>query len=258
MMSWFKPNFFNLLSQTPQPQMQKKLAVLIDAENISPDDIKLILDEIAKYGVASIKRIYGDWTTPQMNTWKSLLPKFALQPIHQFTYVAGKNSSDFALVVDVMDILYNTPVDGFCIVSSDSDYTKLAVRVRESGKIVYGFGEEKTPEAFRQACDVFVLIENLKEIQKNVEELKEQMKKEVEKRELVDFLKKAVTDVAGEDGWANLPDVGNVIRNRRPDFDYRAYSSKRLSDLLEAMGSFEFGEPPDHVNQVRVTTRRRK
>ena len=256
-MSNINPWLLSALNRPVIPD-QKKLSVLIDAENISPKDIGLILEEIAKFGVANIKRIYGDWTTPQMNSWKSVLHKFSIQPFQQFSYTSGKNSSDSALIIDAMDILHSRSIDGFCIVSSDSDYTRLATRIRESGKVVYGFGErKKTPEAFTQACDLFTFIETLKEDRKRVEEMVEQMKEEKSRRDLIYFLRKAVNDVSDEDGWAYLNRLAELIRNRKPDFDYREYEVSKLSGLFKKLDVFETELDPVHGVKVRYTRKKR-
>lgn len=242
----------------PTTTNQKNLAVLIDAENISPNHIGLVLDEIAKYGIANIRRIYGDWTTPQMNTWKKILHKLSIHPFQQFKYTIGKNSSDSAMIIDAMDILHDRDIDGFCIVSSDSDYTRLATRVRESGKIVYGFGYKQTPEAFRQACNMFTLIETLKEAQVEFEKFVEQMKEEKSRRDLISFLRKAVDDVADEDGWAYLNRVAPLIRNRRPDFDYREYEVSKLSSLFTKLEVFSVEQDEVHGPMVKYGRRKRR
>jgi uncharacterized LabA/DUF88 family protein len=209
-------------------QSQKKLAVLFDGENISPQRVSIILDEIAKFGTTNIKRVYGDWTSSSMNSWKAILHKFSLLPIQQFTYTYGKNSTDSALIIDAMDILHSNIVDGFCIISSDSDYTRLAMRMKESGLVVYGIGELKTPEPFRQACNQFIFIENL--------EPREHVTFTDDIQELV---LSAVEDAADEEGWAFLSQVGIILRNKKPDFDYRTYGYRRLGELVKEINFLE-------------------
>ncbi len=210
-------------------QSQQKLAVLFDGDNISPYKVSIILDEIAKLGTANVKRVYGDWTSSSMNTWKDILHKYSLQPIQQFTYTHGKNSTDSALIIDAMDILHSNIVDGFCIISSDSDYTRLAMRIRESGLVVYGIGELKTLEPFRQACDQFIFIENLEP----------ERKPDFSTDDIRDLLLSAVEDAADEEGWAFLSQVGIIIRNKKPDFDYRSYGFKKLGALIKEMEFLE-------------------
>ncbi len=217
---------------------QKKLAVLIDADNTQPTIIAPLLSEIAKYGIATIKRIYGDWTKPNLKGWKEVLLTYAIQPIQQFGYTSGKNATDSAMIIDAMDLLYTGKLDGFCLVSSDSDFTRLASRLRESGLIVYGFGEHKTPKSFVGACDKFIYTEILLEDEntepqkkKNVSELKGDTR-------LVNLLRNAVEDSADEDGWAYLGTVGQNIANQLPEFDPRNYGYRKLSDLLQATQLF--------------------
>ena len=229
---------WNLLqSQINQPP-QDNFAVLIDTENSSPYKIVEILNEISRLGKASVKRAYGDWTRQTMAVWKQLVVKYSIQPIQQFSYTTGKNSTDSALIIDAMDILYQERVDGFCIVSSDSDYTKLAVRLRESGFTVYGFGEKKTPESFTQACDKFIYIENLSLGEFDFKRMQDLLKDEA----LVTLIEKAVTDASDENGWSFLGRVHQIIQNIKPDFDYRSYGFKNLSDLIRNMGIFEIEE----------------
>jgi len=228
---------------------QNNLAVLIDAENISPQKIKEILDEVAKYGKASVKRIYGDWTTPQMNTWKDHLHKHAIQPVQQFRYTIGKNSTDSAMIIDAMDLLYSGNFDGFCLLSSDSDYTKLAVRIRESGLIAYGIGERKTPEPFRHACDQFIYIENLGSIAES-EETK-QLYDPIEFDNDTELVKTAIEDASDEDGWALLSRVGLIIRNKKPDFDFRTYGFKKFSDLIRHRAIFEISDDHQKVRMLK-------
>jgi uncharacterized LabA/DUF88 family protein len=214
-----------------------KLAVLIDAENASVNLIELLLGEIAKYGTAYVKRIYGDWTNPHLASWKDKLNKLALQPIQQFRYTTGKNSSDSALIIDAMDLLYTQKFDGFCIISSDSDFTRLASRIREFGLVVYGFGEKKTPEAFVRACDKFIYCEILKSGQQN--------QKTDEKpfdEKLLKLLKAAYEASDEEDGWANLGPFGAQLTKLSPSFDARNYGYTKLSELIRAIEVFEVKE----------------
>jgi len=240
---------------------QKKLAVLIDADNTQPAIAEALLAEIAKYGIASVKRIYGDWTTPSLKGWKEVLLEYAIQPIQQFGYTTGKNSTDSALIIDAMDLLYTEHLDGFCIVSSDSDFTRLASRIREAGLIVYGFGERKTPKPFVGACDKFIYAEILREDEaappiqkKNANELK------VDSR-LVNLLRNVVEDSADVDGWAYLGAVGQNIANQSPEFDPRNYGYNKLSNLLRATQLFDFDRrvsADSHVTTIYVRDKRKK
>lgn len=211
-----------------------RLAVLIDADNASPNLIEPLLREINTYGVAHVKRIYNDWTDQQSSAWKSKLHKFAIQPIQQFKYTTGKNSTDSSLIIDAMDLLYTGNFDGFCIVSSDSDFTRLAGRIREAGLLVYGFGEEKTPEAFVNACDKFIFVEIFQQSSK-------QSKND---KQLNMLLKDAYEAVAGEDGWANLAPFGAQINKLSPSFDARNYGYKKLGELIRSTNIFEMREIP--------------
>jgi len=211
---------------------EQRLAVLIDADNVPYSKIKEMLEEIAKNGTPTIKRIYADWTKPTVAGWKTVLLENAITPIQQYSYTTGKNSSDSALIIDAMDILYSEKVDGFCIVSSDSDFTRLAVRLREAGMKVIGIGEKKTPLPFITACDKFIYIEILKApvITSGKEPNKKQAKtaeqnaplNKVDKA-LIDLLKESVDDLAGEDGWTFLGELGSFILKKKKDFDPRNY-----------------------------------
>ncbi|MEA1918171.1 MAG: NYN domain-containing protein [Campylobacterota bacterium] len=233
---------------------QKKLAVLVDAENAKYSIIEGLLDEIATYGIASVKRVYGDWTDHRLSGWKATLLDFGIQPIQQFAYTKGKNSSDSAMIIDAMDLLYTRNFDGFCIVSSDSDFTRLALRIRESGLLVYGFGEKKTPVAFSSACDKFIYIENLRE----GTTIKSSDIQKPSSDNLLDLLKYAVEDTVDDSGWSNLGAVGQKIANKMSDFDPRNYGYKKLVDLLESTKSFEikYSDPLSQSNIVQV--RRKK
>ena len=227
-------------------ERQPRLAVLIDADNAAPAIIEGLLEEVANLGIASVKRIYGDWTSPNLKGWKDELLRFGLQPIQQFSYTTGKNSTDSALIIDAMDLLYSKTLDGFCVVSSDSDFTRLSARLREGGMIVYGFGEKKTPKAFVGACDRFIYTENLRvELEKETE-TQTQTRKRLGTNDLkqdswlVNSIRNAIEDFADDDGWANLGTVGQAISNKFPDFDTRNYGYQKLGELIRAVGLFEF------------------
>jgi uncharacterized LabA/DUF88 family protein len=215
-----------------------RLAVLIDADNAQATLIKELLDEVARYGTATVKRAYGDWTTSNLKGWKAELHRHAIQPMQQFRYTDGKNSTDSALIIDAMDLLHSKNVDGFCIVSSDSDFTRLATRIREAGLIVYGFGQEKTPEPFRAACNKFVFVEILREAAPAVEPLAPTMS--VPK--LQPLLIKAVEAAAKEDGWAALGGVGSTLQKIDSSFDERNYGFKKLGDLVRKQSYLEIKE----------------
>jgi len=235
---------------------QAKLAVLIDADNTQPAIIEGLLDEVAKYGVASVKRIYGDWTSTHLRSWKERLLANAIQPIQQFTYTSGKNATDSAMIIDAMDLLYSEKLDGFCIVSSDSDFTRLASRLRESGCIVYGFGEEKTPKAFVKVCDKFVYTEILLDNQEESEDdgrSRTKSRKEFKvDQKLLKLLRDAVDDLADESGWAYLGGVGQIINNKLSEFDPRNYGFKKLGDLFRAIPQFETEERPQGSGSGRL------
>lgn len=241
--------------------MEKKFALLIDADNISPKYVNPILDELIKYGTITYKRIYGDWTSNQKSSWKEVLLTYSISPIQQFSYTNGKNATDSAMIIDAMDILYTNHVDGFCIVSSDSDFTKLASRIRESGLMVIGMGEEKTPTAFRKACDVFTNLELLledqvKELDKEIEKEhyqisisqiattkeKEHSKKTeknslnptiIEKSVIENLVIKIITENENKDKTTSLGEVGSRLVKLYPDFDVRSYGYSLLSKFLE-------------------------
>jgi len=240
---------------------QKRLAVLIDADNAPAAIVEGLFEEIAKYGVASVKRIYGDWTGPHLGGWKKVLLDHSIQPIQQFAYTKGKNATDSSLIIDAMDLLYARRFDGFCLVSSDSDFTRLASRLREEGLTVYGFGEEKTPKPFVAACDKFIYIELLREevvAPTNGESstassaapdsakpaVAEPSKKP---KAPVGFIAKIMDDIADEDGWAHLGALGANITKLRPEFDPRTHGYKKLSDLIK-------GYPQAFELQARATS----
>jgi uncharacterized LabA/DUF88 family protein len=229
-----------------------RLAVLIDADNAQPSITEPLLAEVAKYGTAHVKRAYGDWTGPSLRGWKDQLLAQSIQPIQQFAYTRGKNATDAAMVIDAMDLLYSGRFDGFCIVSSDSDFTRLAQRLRESGLTVYGFGEHKTPQSFTAACDKFIYVENLRFTEEEPDDVvaggtgvkparpapaaAAQLKGDAA---LVSLLRNAVQAASDDDGWASLASVGNIITNQRPDFDSRSYGYAKLSDLFNATTLFD-------------------
>ena len=235
---------------------QRRFAVLIDADNVSAQAIEGLIAEVANYGVAIVKRIYGDWTLPNLKSWKEQLLEHAIQPIQQFRYTVGKNATDSALIIDAMDLLFRAKLDGFCLVSSDSDFTRLASRIREEGLMVIGFGERKTPRAFVTACDRFVFTDILrgaapereKEPKKSATELKHD-------RKLVDLLRWAVEASEDEDGWANLGAVGAKITSQQPDFDPRSYGYGKLSTLVEATGLFEIERQTSQGGRVDILLR---
>jgi uncharacterized LabA/DUF88 family protein len=226
-----------------------RLAVLIDADNAQASITEGLLAEVAKYGTAHVKRAYGDWTAPNLRGWKDQLLTQSIQPIQQFAYTTGKNATDAALVIDAMDLLYSGRFDGFCIVSSDSDFTRLAARLRESGMTVYGFGERKTPKPFVAACDKFVYVENLRfddeDAVSDTAGAKPAKPKAATAAQLkgdaalMSLLHNAVEGASDDDGWAPLSSVGNIITNQRPDFDSRSYGYGKLSDLIKATALFE-------------------
>lgn len=225
------------------------LAVLIDADNVPYSNIKGMLDEIAKIGVPTIKRIYGDWTKPTVSGWKQPLLEHAITPIQQYSYTTGKNATDSAMIIDAMDILHSGKVDGFCLVSSDSDFTRLAVRLRESGMQVIGIGEKKTPNPFIVACDKFIYIEIIGDSEDQQDTTTSATKKDKEKniepvnKKLINLLKSTVRDLADDEGWAYLGDIGNLIIKKRPDFDSRNYGFSKLAALVKAQKKvFEIDE----------------
>ncbi len=218
-----------------------KLAVLIDADNIPYSNIKGMLDEIAKLGIPTIKRIYADWTKPTVSGWKPALLEHAITPIQQYSYTTGKNATDSAMIIDAMDILHSSKVDGFCLVSSDSDFTRLATRLRESGMLVIGIGEKKTPNPFIVACDKFIYIEiiSASNILKT-KTVKTPVASETANLDLIDnkiirLLKVSIDDIADDDGWAFLAEVGALIIKKKPDFDPRNYGFQKLTPLIKSL-----------------------
>jgi len=215
----------------------KKLAVLIDSDNAQAAICAELLAEIAKYGIASIKRAYGDWTTQNLAGWKKHLHRHAIQPIQQFSYTCGKNATDSSLIIDAMDLLHDQRLDGFCIVSSDSDFTRLATRMRESGLTVYGFGEKKTPEAFISACDKFIYTEVLRR-----NDAPAPNKQTDESNSLKDIISIAIEAVSKDDDWAALAKVGAYINKNYPSFDSRNYGYNKLGKLIKSLNYIDFHE----------------
>ncbi|MDD3005156.1 NYN domain-containing protein [Flavobacterium sp.] len=238
-----------------QISKELKLAVLIDADNVPYSNVKGMMEEITKYGTPTTKRIYADWTRPNANGWKNVLLEHAITPIQQYSYTTGKNSSDSALIIDAMDLLCSGKLDGFCIVSSDSDFTRLAIRLRESGMKVIGIGEQKTPKPFISACDRFIFIEVLdgatkKKPSKKIQE--SETKKETEKASIksnnkiqkplnkideatIELIESTIEDIADDAGWAFLGDIGNMIVKKKPEFDPRNYGFVKLTPMMKSM-----------------------
>ncbi|TXE06557.1 NYN domain-containing protein [Gelidibacter salicanalis] len=238
--------------------MDIKLAVLIDGDNIPSAYVKEMMEEIAKYGNPTIKRIYGDWTKPHLSKWKNMLLENAITPIQQYGYTVGKNATDSAMIIDAMDILYTAKVDGFCIVSSDSDFTRLATRLREAGMKVYGIGEKKTPNPFIVACDKFIYIEILKNQSSDEEvvstEESKTAKSNVDKitQKEIKFIAATIEDVADEDGWAFLGDVGGLMQKKQPNFDSRNYGFQKLTPLIKSLKEFEIDRREDSKGHFKL------
>ncbi len=233
------------------------LAVLIDADNANPAIVEGLLAEIANLGVAGVKRIYGDWTTSRLAQWKTVLLEYSIQPIQQFAYTSGKNATDSAMIIDAMDLLYSGTFDGFCLVSSDSDFTRLASRIRESGKTVYGFGEQKTPRPFVTACDRFIYTEVFSTSSANDGPVKRKSTQALRQdSKLLGLFRSAIDSASDESGWANLGQVANNINKQAPDFDARNYGYRKLLDLVIAMDLFNT-ERREHSVFIRYETRRK-
>jgi uncharacterized LabA/DUF88 family protein len=231
---------------------QCRLAVLVDADNAQPSIIEGLLKEVAKYGIASVKRIYGDWTTPNLTGWKSVLLEHSIQPIQQFRYTIGKNATDSAMIIDAMDLLYTRRFDGFCLVSSDSDFTRLASRIREEGLLVYGFGEEKTPKAFVSACDKFIFTKVLLAEEKpDVVNQEQETKKLKSDTKLVNLFRSALEAASDDSGWAHLGAVGSYIAKQAPEFDSRNYGYEKMVNLVSAMHLFEIDRRPQVPVYIR-------
>ncbi|OLF51776.1 NYN domain-containing protein [Pseudomonas chlororaphis] len=245
-----------MATKSTHSNQQKHLAVLIDADNAQASIVEALFEEIAKYGIASVKRMYGDWTGPQLSGWKKLMLEHSIQPIQQFAYTKGKNATDSSLIIDAMDLLYTRRFDGFCLVSSDSDFTRLAGRLREEGMTVYGFGEAKTPEPFVKACDKFIYTEILRAQEvaepaaqgdkapataEPAEEAGKQPAASSSNRSAkvpVEFIAKILDDIAEEDGWAPLAMLGTTISKLRPAFDSRLYGHTKLSGLIRSQSKW--------------------
>lgn len=238
--------------------MDLNLAVLIDGDNIPSAYVKEMMEEIAKYGNPTIKRIYGDWTNPRLNKWKTVLLENAITPIQQYGYTQGKNATDSAMIIDAMDILYSGKVDGFCLVSSDSDFTRLATRLREAGMQVFGIGEKKTPNPFIVACDKFIYIEILKnqseDDSSDVDEKKTTSKSNIDKitpKELR-LIATTISDVADDDGWAFLGDVGSLLQKKQPNFDSRNYGFQKLTPLFQSISAIEVERREDSKGRKKL------
>jgi uncharacterized LabA/DUF88 family protein len=246
------------------------LAVLIDADNIPYSNIKGMLDEITKFGIPNIKRIYGDWTKNTVSGWKPALLEHAITPIQQYSYTTGKNATDSAMIIDAMDILHSQKVDGFCIVSSDSDFTRLAIRLRESGKTVIGIGEKKTPNPFIVACDKFIYIEII-----SAPDAPEKTEKTPVTRtpstktkldpidgKLVQLFKNSVMDLADDDGWAALAALGALINKKKPDFDPRNYGFQKLAPLIRSLKKYfdvdERETERGHIKHIYVRIKKQR
>ncbi|MGI8635188.1 MAG: NYN domain-containing protein [Segetibacter sp.] len=260
-----------------------RLAVLIDADNVPYSNIKEMLEEIAKYGTPTFKRIYADWTKPTVSGWKGVLLESAITPVQQYSYTTGKNATDSAMIIDAMDILYSGRVDGFCIVSSDSDFTRLAIRLREAGMKVFGIGEKKTPVPFISACDKFIYIEILKADDEPAKKSEKQASKrnrskkpekssepevmqvktetapiENVNKDLIKLIEDSINDLADEEGWTFLGDLGNLVLKRQPDFDPRNYGFKKLVPLIKSLQKFEIDERGTGKNNIILVYVRNK
>ncbi|TFG94272.1 MAG: NYN domain-containing protein [Calditrichales bacterium] len=247
--------------------MDLKLAVLIDGDNIPSAYVKEMMEEIAKYGNPTIKRIYGDWTNPKLTKWKNILLENAITPIQQYGYTTGKNATDSAMIIDAMDILYSEKVNGFCLVSSDSDFTRLATRLREAGMNVIGIGEKKTPDPFIVACDKFIYIEILKN-QLDAGESESSISKSSQKSNIdnitpkvIKLISSTISDLADDDGWAFLGDVGNLLQKKQPNFDSRNYGFQKLTPLIKSIKIFEIEQresPKGRFKLIYVKNKEKK
>ena len=257
------------MDYTTQPAgRQMKLAVLIDADNAQAGTIKNLLDEVAKYGIASVKRIYGNWTTPQLQPWKDVLLSHSIVPIQQFSYSSGKNATDSALIIDAMDLLHAGNLDGFCIVSSDSDFTRLASRIRESGLVVYGFGEKRTPKPFVDACDKFIYTEILRAPEPAGTEVPPPeetagISTAKQDKKFLRLLRSSIEDASDDKGWAELGLVGNSLQKKSPEFDARNYGFRKFFDLIQSLGLFDIDErqskdQPGKIIYIREKVRKRR
>lgn len=244
--------------------MDLKLAVLIDGDNIPSAYVKEMMEEIAKYGNPTIKRIYGDWTNPKLTKWKKVLLENAITPIQQYGYTTGKNATDSAMIIDAMDILYSQKVNGFCLVSSDSDFTRLATRLREAGMNVIGIGEKKTPDPFIVACDKFIYIEILKN-QSEESELESTRSKPAPKSNIdkitpkvIKLISSTISDLADDDGWAFLGEVGNLLQKKQPNFDSRNYGFQKLTPLIKSTKKFDIDQREGGKGRIKLIYVRNK
>ncbi len=239
-----------------------RIALLIDAENVPHANLKEMLEELAKYGTPTFKRIYADWTKPAVTGWKTILLENAITPIQQYSYTSGKNSSDSAMIIDAMDILYTGKVDGFCIVSSDSDFTRLATRLREAGMKVIGMGEKKTPSAFISACEKFIYIEILKTRQTPLKTADSEPRKKSAAspsdtftkvdNKIIKSITDSIIDLADEDGWAFLGELGNLILKKHPDFDPRNYGFNKMLPLIKSIKNFQVDERKSGNSNIKL------
>ena len=236
-----------------------RLAVLIDADNIPYSNVKGMMEEIAKYGTPTFKRIYGDWTKPTLSGWKTVLLENAITPIQQYSYTTGKNSSDSAMIIDAMDILYSGRADGFCIVSSDSDFTRLATRLREAGMMVIGIGQKKTPHPFIVACDKFIYLEIIASFAaETVTVTKETVtpakvtEPPKEDKEVIQLIAATIADLADENGWAFLGEVGALLLKKKPDFDPRNYGFAKLTPLIKSLHRFDIDERETDKKSIKL------
>lgn len=230
------------------------MAVLIDGDNIPSANVKEMMEEITKYGNPTIKRIYGDWTRPGLTKWKNLLLENAITPIQQYGYTTGKNATDSAMIIDAMDILYSGKVEGFCLVSSDSDFTRLATRLREAAMTVIGIGEKKTPNPFIVACDKFIYIEILKQQTEEKVESKETNKPVIDKitKKEINLISSSIRDLSDEEGWAFLGDVGSLMQKKRPNFDSRNYGFEKLTPLIKSIDRFEIEQRENQKSRHKL------
>ncbi len=230
------------------------IAVLIDGDNIPSANVKEMMEEITKYGSPTIKRIYGDWTRPGLTKWKNLLLENAITPIQQYGYTTGKNATDSAMIIDAMDILYSGKVEGFCLVSSDSDFTRLATRLREAGMTVIGIGEKKTPNPFIVACNKFVYIEILKQKSEEKTETKELNEPEIDKitKKEINLISSSIKDLSDDEGWAFLGDIGSLIQKKRPNFDSRNYGFEKLTPLIKSIDNFEIEQRENQKSRHKL------
>ena len=246
----------------PSDSPSDRLAVLIDADNAQASVIDALLAEVANFGTATVRRIYGDWTAPNLKKWKDVLHLYAINPIQQFSYTSGKNSTDSAMIIDAMDLLYTGRFDGFCLVTSDSDFTRLASRLRESGVTVYGFGERKTPAPFVAACDRFLYVDVLSSTAEPETPSPATVERPTAKElrgdaRLMNLLRKAIESGSDDEGWASLSTVGSHIAKQAPDFDPRNWRYAKLVDLVTAIGSFDV-QREGKVIRVREKTSKRR